>query len=70
VFSGVLANVFCDFHAAEVWSTHAAEMCGLRALLRQRLTKLLPIIFALSGLAVNSSLCRLNPVDAIHHGLE
>ena len=63
----VLANVLCDFHAAEVWSTHAAEMCGLRAFLRERLTKLMPINFALIGLAVNSSLCRSIPIGSIHH---
>jgi len=45
-------------------------MCGLCSLLREGLTKLLPIIFALIGLAVKSSLCRLIPVGSIHHGLE
>jgi len=28
----------------------------------------MPIIFALIGLAVNSSLCRLIPIGSIHHG--
>jgi hypothetical protein len=30
MFSGVLANILCDFHAAEVRATHAAEVRGLR----------------------------------------
>gem|GEM_PF-6682318 len=45
-------------------------MRGLRAFLRKSLTNLMPIISALTGLAVNSSLCRLIPVGSIHHGLE
>jgi hypothetical protein len=59
-----------SIHRTEVWAAHGTEVRGLRTFLRQSLTKLLPIIFALIGLAVNSSLCRLIPVDAIHHGLE
>jgi hypothetical protein len=66
----VLSDVLGYFHAAEVRTAHGTEVRGLCTFLRQSLTKLLPIIFALIGLAVNSSLCRLIPVDAIHHGLE
>src|SRR5260370_7356520 len=70
LFGSVTTNIFCDTHAAEMWTAHGTEVRRLCTFLRQSLTKLLPIIFALIGLAVNSSLCRLIPVDAIHHGLE
>jgi hypothetical protein len=39
---------------------------GLGAFLRERLTKLVPISFALIGLAVNSSLCLSIPISSIH----
>jgi hypothetical protein len=51
-------------------ATRAAKVGGFRSFLGEGLTKLMPIIFALDGLAVNSSLCRLIPVGSIHHGLE
>lgn len=65
LLGGVFSHVFGNLHAAEVGAAHAAEMRGLGALLRQGLTKLLPIIFALFGLAVDSSLCRLIPITSI-----
>jgi hypothetical protein len=43
-------------------------MRGLGSLLRQGLTKLMPIIFALIGLAANCSLYRLIPIGSIHRG--
>src|SRR2546423_13773857 len=35
LLGGVPADIFSDAHAAEVWSTHAAKMCGFRSFLRQ-----------------------------------
>ena len=66
----VLPYVLSDLHGAELRAAHEAEMGGLGSFLRQGLTKLIPMIFALIGLAVNSSLCRLIPVASIHRGLE
>jgi hypothetical protein len=66
----VFAHVFRDLHAAKMRAAHEAEVRSLGAFLWQGLTKLTPIIFALIGLVVNSSLCRLIPVGSIHHGLE
>jgi len=41
-------------------------MSGFRAFGRKSLTKLIPVSFALTGLAVNSSLGRLIPFTSIH----
>jgi hypothetical protein len=57
-------HVLGDPHRAEVRAAHGTEMCSLRSLLRKGLTKLMPIIFALIGPVVNSSLCRLIPVGS------
>jgi hypothetical protein len=70
LFRRVAADIFCDAHGTEVRAAHGAEVRSLGAFLRQSLTKPMPIIFALGGLAVNSSLCRLVPGGSIHHGLE
>jgi hypothetical protein len=70
LFCSISSNLFRYPHAAEMGTTHTAKMSRFRAFLRQGLTKLMPIISALIGLAVNSSLCRLIPVGSVHHGLE
>jgi hypothetical protein len=49
LLSGVLPYVFRNAHGTKMPATHRTEMGGLRAFLRQRLTKLMPIIFALAG---------------------
>jgi hypothetical protein len=49
MFGCVLAHVFSNPHRAEVRTAHGTKVRGLRAFLRQRLTKLMPIIFALAG---------------------
>ncbi len=52
MLGGVLANILGDFHRAEVRTAHGTKMCGLGAFLGKRLTKLMPMIFALAGLPV------------------
>jgi hypothetical protein len=56
-------------HLTKMGTAHGTKVGGLRGFLRQRLTKLLPIIFA-RYLRGPDRLCRLIPVDSIHHGLE
>ena len=68
LFSSEFSNVFRYSHAAEMRTAHGTEVRGLGAFLLQGLTKLMPIVFALDGLAVNSSLCRLIPVSSIRRG--
>jgi hypothetical protein len=70
LFCGVTADIFSNPHAAKMRAAHGTEVRSFGAFLRKSLTKLMPIIFALGGLAVNSSLCRLIPVGSMHHGLE
>jgi len=52
LFGGKLADIFSDLHGAEVRAAHGTEVRGLCAFLRQGLTNLMPIIFALAGFPV------------------
>jgi hypothetical protein len=49
LFGGEFAHVFGNSHGAEVWTTHGTEVSSLGAFHWKRLTKLMPIIFALAG---------------------
>src|SRR5260370_20244260 len=55
LFGSVTTNIFCDTHAAEMWTAHGTELRRLCTLLPPRLTQLLSIILARIGLAANST---------------
>jgi len=49
LFCGIATDVFANAHAAKMQAAHGTEVRGIGTFLRKRLTKLLPIIFALAG---------------------